>query len=238
MVNRSIEERLGSWFPILKDELSKEYFQKLAGYIAKRRKEVEIYPTSDKVFRAFELTPPEKVKSIWVAQNPYHQWSGYTDAPIADGLCFSTSNEDRTPASLVKLQKAMEDDVYEGFRLQKDNDLSYLANQGILLLNSSLTVEKNNASSHLDIGWDKFIQCVIEKTNEFEIPLVYTSFGKPAEKLLNSVKLNEYHLIFNLEHPAYACRQEREMIYKDCFSLTNEFIEKHYGKQERIKWLI
>src|SRR6478609_1960507 len=148
---KSIEERLGKWYNILKEELDKDYFKKLGNYIAQRRKTIEIFPTSDKVFRAFELTDPEKIKMVWINQDPYNNWSAFTDAPVSDGLAFSTNNDDRTPANLFKIQHAIEEDCYEGFRLNKDNDLQFLCKQGVLLLNSILTVEKNKSLSHKEI---------------------------------------------------------------------------------------
>jgi len=188
---------------LVKNEVDKPYFKKLANYIAKRRKEIEVYPVSDNVFRAFELTNPDDVTVIWIGLDPYNNWSAWTNAPVADGLCFSTNKNDRTPPSLSKIHQALEEDCYDGLNLDLSNDLNYLAEQNVLLLNSYLTVEKSVSLSHSTIGWQTFNQNVLNKL---------------------------------FQDNAYACRQNRKFDHQNAFSKCNEFIEKHYGFDKRIKW--
>lgn len=236
---RTIEERLGKWFNILKNELDKDYFKVLAGKIANRRKVVEVYPISDKVFRTFELTDPDKIIHVWIGLDPYNNWSAFTDAPLADGLCFSTHSDDRTPVSLFKIQKAIEEDCYEGFKLSKENNLEFLAKrQNVLLLNTYLTVEKNTSTSHANIGWEQFNKAVLQHLLDKSYPISFITFGAAAKKLLSECAVSEQHLIINLEHPAASAYQQREWDYQKAFSRSNEFIEQHYGKLSRIKWML
>lgn len=237
---RTIQARFGLWFNILKSEFDKDYFKQIAAKVSKRRKEVEVFPISDKVFRAFELTDPNKIRVVWIGQDCYPQWSAFTDAPIADGLAFSTNNNDRTPVSLFKIQKGIEDDCYEGFRLNKDNDLQFLCKQGVLLLNSSLTVDKNSPNSHKDFGWDEFLKFPLQYLIDQDYPIVFITFGVSAKNLLANLmwKLDRQHLVLNLEHPAASAYQGREWEHQNAFSKCNDFLELHYGKFERIKWLL
>ncbi len=233
-MTRTIEERLGEWYPYLKSEFEKDYFKKLAINLAKRRAVSRVYPDSDLVFKAYELTNPKSVSCVVIGQDPYPTYSAILDKPTADGLAFSASNDDKTPISLVKLQKAIEDDCYGGFKLDFDNDLSYLAKQGVLLLNTSLTVEHGAPLSHNEYGWKQFIGATLRILNDRPLPII--TFGQGAKELVNTCLLNTDNLIINVEHPAYAYRQDRELDHKNCFTLSNEFIEKHYGKLCRIKW--
>jgi len=103
---KSLEERFGKWWSLTKNETEESYFKVLGSTIAQRRKVSEVYPVSDKVFRAFELTDPDNIMVIWIGLDPYNGWSAWTDQPIADGLAFSTHVDDRTPPSLSKIHQA------------------------------------------------------------------------------------------------------------------------------------
>jgi uracil-DNA glycosylase len=236
---KTIEERFGKWYDVLKEEFNKDYFKKLGAYVAQRRKVSEVFPVSDKVFRAFELTDPDKVLHVWIGCDPYPGWSTLLNAPIADGLAFSTSNDDRTPLSLFKIQKGIEDDCYEGFRLNKDNDLEFLAKrQNVLLLNSFLTIEKGASLSHQGIGWETFNKAVLQHLLDKSYPISFITFGVAARKLLDECKSQEHHLIINLEHPAASGYNNTEWKHQNAFSKANDFIEKYYGELLRIKWLL
>ena len=236
---RTIEQRFGKWYNILKDEFDKDYFKQIAAKVSKRRKEIEVFPISDKVFRAFELTDPDKVLHVWIAPEPYNNWSAWSDKPQADGLCMSTDSSDRTPMPLFKIQHAIEQDCYEGFKLNKENDLEFLAKrQNVLLINCSLTVEKNKTNSHQGIGWEEFNKVVLQHLLDKSYPISFITFGVPAKKLLNECTISEHHLIFNLEHPSIASIESRELNHQNAFSKTNEFLEKHYGKASTIKWML
>jgi uracil-DNA glycosylase len=231
---KPIEERLGEWYPFLKHELDKQYFKKLGLMVAQRRKMSRVYPESNDVFKAYELTPPKEVNCIILGQDPYPNYSLLLDKPVADGLTFSTSDDDKTPTNLYKIHNAIEDDCYDGFYLNFKNDLSYLAKQGVLLLNTSLTVEHNTPLSHNEYGWKYFIESTINILSDRPISII--SFGQGAKELVNKCILNEDTQIINVEHPAYAARLGRELEHKNCFSLTNSFIMKHYGSKCVINW--
>lgn len=232
---KSLEERFGKWWNLIKDETEESYFKVLGSTIAQRRKVAEVYPISDKVFRAFELTDPGNVMVIWLGLDPYNHWSAWTDQPVADGLCFSTNEEDRTPPSLSKIHQAIEEDCYNGLSLDSSNDLEYLAKQGVLLLNSYLTVEKNASLSHQGIGWENFNINVLNRLFQDGLPRYVITFGTAAKNLISECKLNNTEVI-NLEHPAYASRQGRNLEHKNAFSKVNKFIENNYGFKKRIKW--
>jgi len=233
---KTIEERFGKWWKLVKDEVDQDYFKKIGAYVAARRKSVEVYPTSDNVFKAFELTNPDDTLVIWIGLDPYNNWSAWTNAPVADGLCFSTNKNDRTPPSLSKIHQAFEEDCYDGLNLDLSNDLNYLAEQNVLLLNSYLSVEKSVSLSHSTIGWQTFNQNILNKLFQDNLPRCIITFGKDAKTLIDKCKLHDNLKVINLEHPAYACRQNRKFDHQNAFSKCNEFIEKHYGFDKRIKW--
>jgi uracil-DNA glycosylase len=230
----SLEQKLGTWYKVLYEVLNTNQMKTLGLYLNQRRVASRVYPSSENVFKAFELTPLNDVKCVIIGQDPYPTYSAILDSPVADGLAFSTSNDDKTPVSLVKIQKAIEDDCYDGFKLDYQNDLTYLAEQGVLLLNKSLTVEHGAPLSHNE-EWDFFIEFVIKKITNQLRPIAFITFGKGPKELLERCNVDTtYHQIINVEHPAYASRQGRELEHKNCFSLTNLFLEKHYGN--KINW--
>jgi uracil-DNA glycosylase len=143
------EKLLGKgWSRVIGDELNKKYMKKINKYVRKRDDVVKIFPRPRQIFRAFRETPPSKCKVVIIGQDPYpHQ--------AADGLAFSASGAKDTPASLQNIFEEMERDV--GADLPKpSNDLSRWAREGVLLLNTYLTTEKNNPGAHRHIGWDRF----------------------------------------------------------------------------------
>jgi uracil-DNA glycosylase len=233
-MKRTIEDRLGQWYPYLKGEFEKDYFKKLAGIIAKRRIVSRVYPESDLVFKAYELTNPKTVNCVVIGQDPYPTYSAILDKPVADGLAFSADDNDITPKSLVKLHRAIEDDCYNGFKLEFRNNLTYLAEQGVLLLNVALTVEHSAPLSHNEYGWKNFIKSTLKLIDDS--PLAIITFGQGAKDLVTNSSLKKHHLIINVEHPAYACRLSRELNHENCFSKTNEFLKLHYGEKSMIKW--
>lgn len=216
---------LGTWEEPIRQYFSSEDFDKLGANIAIRRKVEKVYPERDKIFRCFNETPYKKTLGVIIGQDPYPQFG------VADGLCFSTKEDNPTPASLMKIHKAIEKDCYDGFKLEQANDLSYLSQQGVLMLNTSLTVADKLPGSHKEY-WTKFTLAVMESLNDIDYPIFILALGKNAQEFASLTK----HTVFNVEHPAAASYQAREWNNESCFRKINEFLWTHYGPLNLIKW--
>lgn len=216
--------KYGDWDSFLIPILSSPEVQHIGKSVARERLTKNIYPAKEQMFNAFIKCPKDKLKVVILGQDPYPQKG------VADGLAFSTQ-EIACPTSLAKLKWAIEDDVYEGFKLEHDNDLSYLAKQGVLLLNANLTVEGGRPGSH---DWSLFTNQVISKLNDFDYPLVFIFFGQVAQKHAELVN-SEFHKVFRVEHPASAAYNCRQMEHKNCFSETNKFLKSNYNMT--LRWL-
>lgn len=197
-----------SWYDILSFEINSPSMNTLGSYIRQRRKVAKVYPEEQDVFRAFKLCSFEHTKVIILGQDPYYDGS-------ADGLAFSYKNGIKKPTqkSLDIILKEVESDVYNGFNPSVyDYDLSHWAEQGVLLLNSTLTVEHGKANSHANIGWNWFITRVLYKLWIHPKPKVFLILGKNAKdtfnQLLNSVNpefiggISDNHLLISATHPA------------------------------------
>lgn len=203
------------WEEKLKPEYGKEYYRKLyktvnAEYASGR----QIFPPADDIFNAFHLTPLKNVKCVIIGQDPYH------DVNQAHGLCFSVRPGVDIPPSLVNIYKELHDDL--GCEIPNNGYLVKWAEQGVLLLNSVLTVRAHQANSHQGIGWEKFTDAVIDILNKEDRPIVFLLWGKPAQN--KAAKLNNpHHLILKAPHPSplsayrgfFGCKH---------FSKTNEFL--------------
>ena len=206
-----------NWDKILKSEFDADYFKKLREFVNKERKEKIIYPTEDDVYNALKLTPPEQVKAVILGQDPY------INPGEAHGLAFSVKSGVKLPPSLKNIFKEISADI--GGDTQTDGNLERWANQGVLLLNTVLTVEAGKSNSHARQGWEKFTDYIIKYLGGREIPTVFILWGKNAqnkESLINSSK----HLILKAAHPSplsaktgfFGCRH---------FSLTNKFLAEN-----------
>lgn len=152
-----------------------------------------VFPKKQEIFRAFDECKLEKLKVLILGQDPYHSEN------MADGLAFSASKSKKMPPSLRNIYKSIEN---SGFKMNFDDyDLGHLAKQGVMLLNTSLTVEKNNANSHKDIGWEIFTDNVIKKINSINSPICIMLWGKNAEKK-SSLLTNQNHLVIKTSHPS------------------------------------
>ena len=160
-----------SWDDVLKEEIHKYYFKKLVKFLNEESKCKEIYPKSVNLFRALKLTDYKDVNVVILGQDPYH---GENEA---NGLCFSVNHGVRTPPSLQNIFKELKSDL--GIT-RTDTDLSDWASQGILLLNTVLTVEKDKPFSHRDKGWEIFTDVIIKKLNEKQDPIVFILWGSAA----------------------------------------------------------
>ena len=182
-----------TWNEILAEEMQKDYYQELQVFVQKRRAEVRVFPEEKNVFNALELTPFELVKVVILGQDPYHGFGQ------AHGLSFSVQKGIPLPPSLRNIYKELQEDI--GGELPTDGDLSHWAKQGILLLNTVLTVEEGNANSHKGMGWETLTNRLIESLNELKHPVIFILWGKPAqdkEKLIT----NPNHVILKAPHPS------------------------------------
>ena len=182
-----------TWNEILAEEMQKEYYQELQAFVQKRRAEVRVFPEEKNVFNALELTPFESVKVVILGQDPYHGFGQ------AHGLSFSVQKGIPLPPSLKNIYKELQEDI--GGEFPTEGDLSHWAKQGVLLLNTVLTVEEGNANSHKGMGWEKLTNRLIESLNELKHPVIFILWGKPAqdkEKLI----INPNHVILKAPHPS------------------------------------
>ena len=182
-----------TWNEILSEEMKKDYYQELLAFVQKRREEVSVFPEEKNVFRALELTPFESVKVVILGQDPYHGFGQ------AHGLSFSVQKGIPLPPSLRNIYKELQEDL--GGELPTEGDLSHWAKQGVLLLNTVLTVEEGNAHSHKGMGWERLTNRLIESLNELKHPVIFILWGKPAqdkEKLIT----NSNHVILKAPHPS------------------------------------
>ena len=201
------------WETFIEDEKKKNYFQVLMENVNKEYETNTCYPSYQNIFHAFDMTPLEKVKVVILGQDPYHEPNQ------AHGLAFSVLC-DKLPPSLVNIYKEMETDL--GIKINQDGNLDYLALQGVLLLNTVLTVRKGEAFSHKDYGWQTFTDNVIKLLNNQNQPIVFILWGSPSikkEKLLN----NPNHLIIKSPHPS-PLSSYRGFFGSKPFSKTNDFL--------------
>lgn len=182
-----------TWNEILAEEIQKDYYQELQAFVQKRRAEVRVFPEEKNVFTALELTPFESVKVVILGQDPYHGFGQ------AHGLSFSVQKGTPLPPSLKNIYKELQEDI--GGELPTEGDLSHWAKQGVLLLNTVLTVEEGNANSHKGMGWERLTNRLIESLNGLKLPVIFILWGKPAqdkEKLIT----NPNHVILKAPHPS------------------------------------
>lgn len=211
------------WDSILKEEFKKEYFKDLIMFLDKERKSKTIFPKSIDLFKALKLTDYDEVSVVILGQDPYH------GDGEANGLCFSVNHGIQTPPSLKNIFKELKSDL----NIERtDTDLSDWARQGVLLLNTILTVEKDKAFSHRGKGWEIFTDKIIEKLNEREDPIVFVLWGNAArsKKVLLT---NEKHMVVESAHPSPLSYNRG---FKDSkpFSKVNSML-KSVNKEE-IKW--
>lgn len=181
------------WAPALKPEYSKPYYHKLYETIVREYSTYVVYPPSEEIFTAFHLTPLSQVKVVILGQDPYHEEGQ------AHGLSFSVKPGIDIPPSLVNIYTELQSDL--GCTIPNNGYLTKWAEQGVLMLNTLLTVRAHQAFSHKGIGWEEFTDAAIRILNEQDRPIVYLLWGKPAQQkaaMLNNPK----HLILTAPHPS------------------------------------
>ena len=205
------------WAEKLNVEYKKPYYRELFNFIKEEYSKVVVYPPSEDIFNAMHLTPLSNVKCVILGQDPYHE------PGQAHGLCFSVKPDIKIPPSLENIYKELHDDI--GFAIPNHGYLEEWAKQGVLLLNTVLTVQAHRAFSHRGKGWEQFTDAIIRTVNEIDRPVVFLLWGKPAQEkkaLLNNPK----HLILEAPHPSplsayrgfFGCRH---------FSKANDFLMKN-----------
>lgn len=205
------------WLAPLTPEFAKPYYRELYKKVKEEYATHMIFPPSNEVFSAFELTPLADVKVVILGQDPYH------NVGQAHGLCFSVKPDVEIPPSLVNVYKELHDDL--GCYIPNNGYLVKWAKQGVLMLNTVLTVRAHQANSHRGIGWEEFTNAAIRVLNEQDRPIVFILWGSPAQRkkeMLNNPK----HLILEAPHPS-PLSAYRGFFGSKPFSQTNAFLEKN-----------
>ena len=211
------------WKDFIDNERNKDYYLSLHEKVVEEYKNYLCHPDFNNIYNAFKYTPLDDVKVVILGQDPYHE------PGQAHGLAFSVLC-DNLPPSLINIYKEMEDDL--GVRINQDGNLEYLARQGVLLLNTTLTVRDGYAFSHKDYGWDIFTDNVIKLLNDINRPIVFILWGTPAQKKCKYLN-NPNHLIIKSAHPS-PLSAYRGFFGSKPFSRCNQFLKSKNIKE--IKW--
>ena len=211
------------WLNILNDSCIKNYFEKIIDNVNKKYMDKVIYPERDNIFRAFNLTPFDKVKVVIIGQDPYH------GEGEANGLAFSLNDDVRITPSLRNIFKELESDL----KIKRENkDVSGWAKQGVLLLNAILTVEKDRPLSHKDLGWEKITDYIIKYISDYKEKVVFILWGNYAKEKKKLIDLNK-HFIIESNHPS-PLSASRGFFGSKPFSKTNDYLIKN--NQSVIDW--
>ena len=203
------------WLPYIKPEFEKDNYKELFQFVSDEYSKYVIYPKAEDIFNAFHLTPADKVKVVILGQDPYHNENQ------AHGLSFSVPMSQKDiPPSLQNIYKELNADV--GITIPNHGYLEKWAKQGVLLLNTVLTVRAHQANSHQNRGWEQFTDAIIHTLNEMDRPIVYLLWGKPAQTKASMLN-NPKQLVLKAPHPSplsayrgfFGCKH---------FSKTNEFL--------------
>ena len=214
------------WQQPLEVEFKKPYYKDLYKKVLEEYRSRQIFPNPDDIFNAFHLTPLKDVKVVILGQDPYH------NDGQAHGLCFSVKPDVEVPPSLVNIYKELQDDL--GCRIPNNGYLVKWAKQGVLMLNTVLTVRAHQANSHRGIGWEEFTDAAIMALNSQDRPIVFILWGAPAQRKKRMLN-NQKHLILEAPHPS-PLSAYRGFFGSRPFSQTNAFLEKN--GIEPIDWQI
>ncbi|MDT1940576.1 MULTISPECIES: uracil-DNA glycosylase [Carnobacterium] len=204
------------WQEVLKDEFEAPYYQQLRQFLKKEYQEQVIFPEMNHIWEAFEWTPYDKVKVVILGQDPYH------GPNQAHGLSFSVQPTIKTPPSLVNIYKELQSDL--GIPPVNHGYLKSWADQGVLLLNTVLTVRNGQANSHRGQGWETLTDAVIKKLNERATPFVFILWGKPSISKLKLIDTTR-HAVITAPHPS-PLSAYRGFFGSKPFSKTNEALIK------------
>lgn len=212
-----------SWYDLLKDEFGKQYFLDLQDFLKNEYANYIIYPEEKNIFNALNAVPFDKVKVVIIGQDPYHE------PGQAQGMSFSVPEDVDIPPSLVNIMREIESDL--GVKCEKNGNLTRWAKQGVLLLNTVLTVRKGMANSHKDKGWERLTRKIIEILGQRKEPIVFLLWGSYAQSYQELIA--PWHLVLKAPHPSplsayrgfFGCKH---------FSKCNQFLIEH--GQTPIDW--
>lgn len=205
----------GDWLNALQPEFRKPYYKALFQKVNEEYHKQLIFPPANDIFNAFHFTPLKDVKVVILGQDPYH------GDGQAHGLCFSVKPDVDIPPSLVNIYKELNDDL--GCTIPNHGYLKKWADQGVLLLNTVLTVQAHRANSHRGIGWEEFTDAAIRVLNEQDQPIVFILWGRPAQ-MKKKMLTNPKHLILEAPHPS-PLSAYRGFFGSKPFSQTNQFLK-------------
>lgn len=214
------------WLPAVNAEFKKPYYANLYKFVKEEYSKVAVYPPADEIFSALHLTPLSKVKVVIIGQDPYH------NVGQAHGLCFSVRPEVEIPPSLVNIYKELQSDL--GCKIPNNGYLVKWAEQGVLLLNTVLTVRAHQANSHQGKGWEQFTDAIIRAVNAEDRPIAYLLWGRPAQSKMSMLD-NPKHKVFTAPHPS-PLSAHRGFFGCKHFSQANQFLEEN--GLEPIDWQI
>ncbi|MGD9328356.1 MAG: uracil-DNA glycosylase [Cyclobacteriaceae bacterium] len=213
-----------TWKSRLAKEFKKPYFQQLTTFVRDEYNKYRIYPPGKDIFRAFDRCPAEKVKVVIIGQDPYH------GPNQANGLCFSVNEGIQMPPSLINIFKEIKNDL--GKEIPSNGSLDRWADQGVLLLNATLTVRANQAGSHQNRGWETFTDAAIKTLSEERESLVFMLWGSYAQKKGEFID-NSRHCVLKSAHPS-PLSANRGFFGNKHFSKANAYLRSK-GKKE-IEW--
>ncbi|MEH2959459.1 uracil-DNA glycosylase [Candidatus Merdisoma sp. JLR.KK006] len=205
------------WLEPLNPEFRKPYYAELFQFVKEEYAARKVFPPADDIFNAFHLTPLSEVKAVILGQDPYH------NDGQAHGLCFSVKPDVDIPPSLVNIYQELHDDL--GCYIPNNGYLTKWAKQGVLMLNTVLTVRAHQANSHRGKGWEEFTDAAIRILNDQDRPIVFILWGSPAQKKAMMLH-NPKHLILKAPHPS-PLSAYRGFFGSKPFSQTNDFLEKN-----------
>jgi len=205
------------WQSFLDEQQDMDYYKALRAFLAAEYRSKTIYPAMDKIFSAYIATPPDKIKAVILGQDPYHQ------PKQAHGMAFSVMDGVAVPPSLQNIHKEIADEY--GSQPSTKGYLVPWADQGVFMLNSSLTVEASRPNSHAGKGWETFTDNTIEYINSIDRPIVYLLWGRNAKEKSRLIT-NAKHLVLQAAHPSPFSAHSG---FFGCghFKRTNEFLESH-----------
>ena len=213
-----------SWRQVLQPEFDKPYFELLTDFVRQAYRTTQCFPPAGQIFRAFDLCPFDKVRVVIIGQDPYH------DVNQAHGLCFSVQDGVRIPPSLENIYKELNRDL--GKPIPTSGNLTHWAEQGVLLLNATLTVEAHRAGSHQGKGWEELTDAAIQALNNQRENIVFMLWGSYAQRKGQFID-RKRHLVLTAVHPS-PLSAYRGFIGCGHFSQTNNYLLQH--GQSPIAW--